>query len=381
MVGCDAWKWYSGDYSAATDDIHGELGQSVLEEILVQLPEDMQFEPWVHATRLSLAFHHLEAGGRWPEGERPNGLQARGQLMGSRASFVILCLLNLLSVRLADRAFFGDDTKRPVLINGDDLLCRRPSGWDRFHRVEARRIGLITNDKTFFHPKYCSVNSISFLYDPAVSVRDDGSTTDVLLAGHSTPWQIEYLPVGHYFGQQKVLRDEEGEQSFSAIEALRRALPHGTPYFRRMMAKVKPQCNGRNLFLPSVLGGFGLVPPPNWRWFVTETQLREAVEITKRVELTPLPPVGPTRTLSHVLVKSSPYSGPTAVLACEDWFRVPVVGNRKALKSGAAVSNVLDLSVRLVHWPVGQMNLPFEKQEQQENEPAENDEAVDGGRL
>jgi len=77
-----------------------------------------------------------------------------------------------------------------VLVNGDDMLYAAPvSLWDR-HIETAGKAGLeMSVGKSYHHPVYANVNSISFHY----SLRKE-----------CTPWQINYLNCGLFYGQHKV---------------------------------------------------------------------------------------------------------------------------------------------------------------------------------
>lgn len=264
--------WVSADFSDATQNSSSKLGRHIVNETLRGSPDDYIAE----ACHAGIAPHVIRA-----TLVNLESMQKRGQLMGTKMSFPILCLINLVGVRWTDR-LFGLRGKWPCLVNGDDLLCRRPRGWcDLFRRV-AGRLGLVVNDKTHVHAEYANMNSTAFM----TTFRERG-----LVSVRRLP----YLPVGHLFGQRKVIRGEEGEETFSAIEALRLAAEHGARFFKRMLVHHRPAvaraCRGRNLFIPSIQGGMGLSPPPGWKWYVDEAQRTEALDriFQYRLNVRPLP--------------------------------------------------------------------------------------------
>jgi len=155
------WVWHSVDYSAATDAISSQMGLAILDEMI----EGHYGEPlpeWLyHATRSALEGHVIHDG----HIKNPGLPQRRGQLMGSRVSFVILCLVNLATVRKADAVYFQDGKRQlPCLINGDDMLVLRPRHWAPVHKEIAGSVGLHTNDKSYVHADYANINSVAFFH-------------------------------------------------------------------------------------------------------------------------------------------------------------------------------------------------------------------------
>jgi len=108
--------------------------------------------------------------------------------------------------------------------------------------------------------------------------------------------RLPYLPVGHFFRQSKVQKDEDGLERFSAVTAIRLAAeqPFGAKtYTSRMMSRLKgelmAECRGRNLFLPTTVGGMGVTPPRGWKYHVTDEQLKKAERLVHVLDLQPRP--------------------------------------------------------------------------------------------
>jgi len=320
--------WFSVDYSAATDGLSWKYSGRILEYILSGLPQ--------HERDLAyrvLGPHRLHYPMR--EEGRPGrkvvfrGVMQSGQLMGSVLSFPILCLANL-GVYLANtRELHGEEVRghdgkpltpaerlNSVLINGDDMLYAAPKElWDS-HIEIGRRVGLkMSVGKSYVHKTYANINSTSFHYDL------DGWGIS------QTPWQIDFLNVGLFFGQSKVqtkeekkvpkdakTREDDGNHHKDRIGGvvdwisvlLPGCLPGKQPDILRQFISqplileqlrretwvncgeglLQAHPNGgyskgfyRNLFLPISVGGMGLKPPDGWKYEVTECQKKLAKKL------------------------------------------------------------------------------------------------------
>jgi len=273
------WEWFSIDYSAATDGLSWRYSSRIFSYILQDLPDaqrDLAFKV--------LGPHQLSypVEGRWVI----KGSQQNGQLMGSILSFPLLCLANLgvylYVTQETQRDWYSEERLNHVLINGDDMLyASRPEDWD-FHTEIGRRLGLeMSVGKAYRHHTFCNVNSVSFHY----SLRDSG-----------TPWQIDFLNSGLFFGQSKVHDDEEKNEVTIINRLLEGCLPGRSSSLLSMyLHRNKEGINritsvpfeggliNRNLFLPISVGGMGVEKPPGFRCHVTRDQMKLALSISATV--------------------------------------------------------------------------------------------------
>jgi hypothetical protein len=143
----------SGDYSAATDNLNLDLVLAVVEEIGSFLPKRL-------GEALRNSFFNLEVTAE--KGKR--GLKlVRGSLMGSRMSFVVLCLINRVLFDISQGVRTYKTPEKPVLINGDDIAFRATSEevdrWEFFCQLG----GFVVNrQKTHVSCRYVEINSHPF---------------------------------------------------------------------------------------------------------------------------------------------------------------------------------------------------------------------------
>ena len=272
----------SVDYSAATDGSSQAVGMKLLTSILYHPDCRLDF----NATESAIAClgpHHLE----YPDAEIPDVYQTNGQLMGSIMSFVILCLLNLCTLRVAEMmtGFVPCDP----LINGDDMFysCDNVSFWE-VQNLAARAMGLEPSVGKCYLSEHCaSMNSVAFHRDRQGHVK-----------------RVDYLPVGLLHGKHKVGREvglsdddfEGGEpleslsqnsSLFSCTDLILAGASRPCSVLSRFLVYNKVELNqelkGRNLFLPYWLGGGGQHAPPHWRVRVTEHQVQLAYSRLRRL--------------------------------------------------------------------------------------------------
>jgi hypothetical protein len=110
-------KFLSGDYTAATDNLHGWVSECIADELLeTYYSEIVAFDPnWEKLLKKSLTGFVYE--------DESLGLrfdQKRGQLMGSVSSFPILCLANYALCRMAME--LNPPDWQGLLVNGDDCV-------------------------------------------------------------------------------------------------------------------------------------------------------------------------------------------------------------------------------------------------------------------
>jgi hypothetical protein len=315
----DPWdQWFSIDYSAATDGLSWKYSGRILRYIIDGLPQ------YLKDTALEVlgphALHYPVAGK--PSEKVFKGMQQNGQLMGSILSFPILCLANLgvyLKVtQLAQRHWSHHDRLNHVLINGDDMLYSANESLWKYHVDTAAKVGLeMSVGKAYHHREYANINSVSAHYS--------------LINDRATPWQIDYLNTGLFFGQHKVqsrdyktvVHDDIGyngkqffHTEFSDGRHLRAKAHMGqdpnngyvtnincllqgclpgkqTDILKKYLAMHKKdiyeECTGlirsrgncirgytRNLFAPLTSGGMGVIPPPGWKYKIKPVDRRVA---------------------------------------------------------------------------------------------------------
>jgi len=185
------YKWFSIDYSAATDGLSMKYSSRIFEKVIKDLDDDLK----VIARRV-IGPHSLwypDVAGVMPDELR--GVQTNGQLMGSILSFPFLCLANLgvylLNTQVLHYGWSDKKRLQSVLINGDDMVYAAPEELWAPHCQYSNNVGLeMSLGKAYCHSVYANVNSTSVHYDL-------GSKT-------AQPWQIDFLNVGLIYGQHKV---------------------------------------------------------------------------------------------------------------------------------------------------------------------------------
>lgn len=313
-------EWFSVDYSAATDGLSWSYSGRILEFLIQDLPEvDRMLAMKVlgphrlsYPTRTGQAFY--------------KGMQRNGQLMGSILSFPILCLANLGVYLLVNaerqKSWDLDSILNHVLVNGDDMVYAAPSELWEEHIKVARSVGLeMSVGKAYHHKTYVNINSTSFHYEIPKVFNMELSTHKYSTGpnpriGSTTPWQIDFLNTGLYFGSRKVQSKDKKElcEDFSAYYAkahvsadpskgfainintiLQGCLPGKQcsilkQYLALHAAEIDAECLShgdfdsdisiinpfgyfrRNLFLPISLGGMGQKAPIGFRYRITTAQ-------------------------------------------------------------------------------------------------------------
>lgn len=181
----------SGDYSAATDNLHPVLCSAALDEIvrLWKIPmedavilkqcltghliDDTDLEEYRRNKKYidgSFVEHVLnDKLYRAVDGEKENKVyrQRWGQLMGSFLSFPILCIINYAVTRFSmERAFDSTITMldNALLINGDDVIFTIPSGQYQVWVKNVTQAGLSPSiGKNYVSRRWGVINSQ--LYD------------------------------------------------------------------------------------------------------------------------------------------------------------------------------------------------------------------------
>jgi hypothetical protein len=283
------WKWFSIDYSAATDGLSWKYSGAIFERLIYELPKDH----YDIAMRV-LGPHKLFYPTRNGQVEF-RGVQTNGQLMGSVLSFPILCLANigvyLLATQDIQQGWTDAQRLRHVLVNGDDMVYAGPEElWEK-HVDLGKRVGLeMSIGKAYIHDTYLNVNSVS-VHAPLAQPKVH-------------PWRIDYLNVGLAFGQHKVQNREsllgtascDDRKPEGYVCNINTVLDGCLPGRQTKMLKwilmnkrdeiqsettVISDTNQRyatkNLFLPIQIGGMGVLPPSDWRFRISKDQVVRAL--------------------------------------------------------------------------------------------------------
>lgn len=156
-------KWVSGDYAAATDNIHSDATNIVLHTIVDNmtgsLSHDSRYLELAKRSLTGLTIFHEDLG---------EFVMERGQLMGSLLSFPILCIINYSvwrhCVEMTTRATCDGRGKGGqldhVLINGDDIgFAATPSQYKMWKKM-VPQVGLTPSmGKNYFCEEFLSLNS------------------------------------------------------------------------------------------------------------------------------------------------------------------------------------------------------------------------------
>lgn len=180
--------YISGDYKAATDNLHSWVSETVADELsnclLLGKPERELF-------LRSLTGHLIDG--------KP---QKRGQLMGSITSFPILCIANAAICRWAMELA----EKKPkmlidcaLLVNGDDCLFRSLkiaySYWGKISGFSGLEESM---GKVSVHERILEVNSTIFRrLEKPFSIPDGDKTRETYIQ------QVKYVNLGLMTGQKR----------------------------------------------------------------------------------------------------------------------------------------------------------------------------------
>ncbi|ACF16360.1 putative RNA dependent RNA polymerase [Ourmia melon virus] len=162
--------YVSGDYSAATDNLHPDLSLSVVDRVCDHLLSDDN-RPLDPVSPWRVLFHRVLVGHRIYDGNSSRNTevaaQSWGQLMGSPLSFPVLCIVNLAVTRYVLEKACGRIVtleESGILVNGDDILFRCPERTIPFWTRMVTIAGLSPSPgKNFVSYRYCQLNSE--LYD------------------------------------------------------------------------------------------------------------------------------------------------------------------------------------------------------------------------
>jgi len=181
--------------------------------------------------------------------------------------------------------------------------------WQRHIKI-GNEVGLeMSVGKAYHHRAYLNVNSTSIhfdLRDPIpLGIMPSGDLFDTPRTDSVSPWQINFLNVGLFFGQHKV-QGRAGEQDESPsgggdlaashhedvscveninsvlagslpdrqCDLLRRFLNYNKENVQKQTGRLfnvdgQKSLRSRNLFLPVQAGGFGVIAPLGWRFKIS----------------------------------------------------------------------------------------------------------------
>lgn len=148
--------YMSGDYEAATDNLHSWVSNIIADEIGNVLDLGNMEKLFL---KRSLTGHMFSTGP-----------QQTGQLMGSITSFTTLCIANATVCRWAMEIAQNNIIKLEdarMLINGDDVVLRSRSSVLDVWRQVSQFFGLKESvGKTYFSQTFLDINSTNFMIKP-----------------------------------------------------------------------------------------------------------------------------------------------------------------------------------------------------------------------
>jgi len=220
----DLMYWVSGDYSAATDNMHMDVTQTILDAIMRHDPVYQKvMERALVGNWISYDKCHPSLGA---EDIPADFQQTNGQLMGCIFSFPLLCLTNYLVYKYTIRQVYGKKhllyKRCPVLINGDDILFRAtPEFIDQWTK-NIKLVGFEKSvGKNFEAKKFCTINSVYFLpeqdravpylnhgfiYDMKKGMDTDGDLTQQEGSVNSKLYQIGFSDYFKYWDTSSMAR-------------------------------------------------------------------------------------------------------------------------------------------------------------------------------
>jgi len=162
-----AWKFHSGDYRGATDNIYQWASNLVADCLMDQNDKVNGFAN----TSLRELFLSALTGHNYVQAPVGQQSQKVGQLMGSIVSFVVLCILNFVIMRWSyeiAHQVIVPAKKFPGMINGDDCLTpyndeRFPEIWENIAKLFGFEKSL---GKTYASGEFFSMNSTTFAVHP-----------------------------------------------------------------------------------------------------------------------------------------------------------------------------------------------------------------------
>lgn len=173
-------KFCSGDYSAATDNLKGEVSEIILKELFGQFaftyPIEYQniMNSMLHSRVDQESCGLPSYEGIWENFQYQLHTfdQTNGQLMGNVISFVVLCIANYVAYHLSVERFKGlklhaFDRRIPhVKINGDDILFKTTDAHYAIWTQTVKEFGFEPSvGKNFLTDRFLQINSVLYRLD------------------------------------------------------------------------------------------------------------------------------------------------------------------------------------------------------------------------
>jgi hypothetical protein len=209
-------KFNSGDYSAATDNLKSYISEEILKFILSELSERDDLKEVCERAINSFVRSEISYVPDQDFSSKKGGFykyfdpstcghieevvqQQCGQLMGHILSFPVLCIANYCSFRMSV-------SKRPVLINGDDILfCCNSREYDSWSTM-SKRFGFEPSvGKNLFSDRICQINSVLFRVN-TVNYGLDALAPQFIYVNSTV---IPYVNFGIMTGRKKGTRVEK----------------------------------------------------------------------------------------------------------------------------------------------------------------------------
>lgn len=218
-----SWKGeylLSGDYEAATDNLHQDIMNLAIEELEKVIPEPyrswMKFESKPHLVT-------------YPDHTGLDDIvQTRGQLMGSLLSFPVLCVANAACIGIIKKQNLNEIQ---ALINGDDILFRESERKIKSWKRLTKSIGLKPSiGKNYQAKDFGSINS-QLIHQP-------------------NKHQVEHLASGCFGAVQKT------RSYLSNFQIALKLEPHNEPFFLHEAKKLLSK-TPESIDVPVSHGGIG----------------------------------------------------------------------------------------------------------------------------
>jgi len=273
----DSWDslgWFlNGDYKGATDNLHPDLGEEVINAICdtVKLPDGQLLNAtvWKELLLADLLKHEIFYPGEKLDGQGHR--QVWGQLMGSPTSFYVLCIVNAAASSVGLGYSLEKTMDGPIAVNGDDIVAwvSDPAQYEDWKYATACAGLELSPGKNYLTKDAAIINSGIFcpiIRDP----RDAHSSRDSNLLGFE---EIVPLNQSLLFGFEKKGTDAGKDLKVDMIphelgSRLRELLlGAGTPevwhlwreeflkYHSQVLKKLPP---GVSKFMSPELGGAGV---------------------------------------------------------------------------------------------------------------------------
>jgi hypothetical protein len=259
--------YLSADYKSATDNLHSWATDFATSRVSHHLRLG-DFESALYKSSLT---GNLIPVGEGAEEEYKE--QKRAQLMGSRGSFGILCILNATVCRWAlelatNRIWTLRDA--PIMINGDDACIRGPKSLYSFWSKIAAFIGLEESvGKTYVSNKFLEINSACFRRTEPFNILQPKEGGYIIRKSQLR--QVHYVNMGLVAGLKRSTSVTQSETPVMRLGTLARELIRIAPeklhdrVMREFMNRHRKRLEGVHLpwFIPQWLGGIGL-PIGSW---------------------------------------------------------------------------------------------------------------------